>query len=311
MLSICELEKSKYSDWNQVVENAKNGLFLFNIDYFKYHEARFDDCSLMIYKKNKAVALFPANRVNDTIYSHQGLTFGGLIMLPELHTADVLEIFDLINNHYKNNSIKKVVYKAIPYPFAKYPAQEDLYALFRSSAKLIRRDVSSVIDLLDRPKLSDSRKNTIVKAQKNDVKICESSDLKKFHGILSEVLAKFGASPVHSIAELEQLKEAFPQNIKLYAAMQEEQWLAGVLVYDYGHIIHTQYMANTQQGRQIGALDYILFTLINEIYTEKKYLSFGISTENAGQYLNTGLIAQKEGFGARAVVHDFYEMELL
>ncbi|EJO9092086.1 GNAT family N-acetyltransferase, partial [Cronobacter sakazakii] len=85
----------------------------------------------------------------------------------------------------------------------------------------------------------------------------------------------------------------------------------GVLVYDYGHIIHTQYMANTQQGRQIGALDYILFTLINDIYTEKKYLSFGISTENAGQYLNTGLIAQKEGFGARAVVHDFYEMELL
>ncbi|EOU9535521.1 GNAT family N-acetyltransferase [Cronobacter dublinensis] len=311
MLSICELEKSKYSDWNQVVENAKNGLFLFNIDYFKYHEARFEDCSLMIYKKNKAVALFPANRVNDTIYSHQGLTFGGLIMLPELHTADVLEIFDLITNHYKNNSIKTVVYKAIPYPFAKYPAQEDLYALFRSSAKLIRRDVSSVIDLLDRPKLSDSRKNTIVKAQKNDVKIRESSDLKKFHGILSEVLAKFGASPVHSIAELEQLKEAFPQNIKLYAAMQEEQWLAGVLVYDYGHIIHTQYMANTQQGRQIGALDYILFTLINEIYTEKKYLSFGISTENAGQYLNTGLIAQKEGFGARAVVHDFYEMELL
>ncbi|WP_234013973.1 GNAT family N-acetyltransferase [Cronobacter dublinensis] len=269
MLSICELEKSKYSDWNQVVENAKNGLFLFNIDYFKYHEARFEDCSLMIYKKNKAVALFPANRVNDTIYSHQGLTFGGLIMLPELHTADVLEIFDLITNHYKNNSIKKVVYKAIPYPFAKYPAQEDLYALFRSSAKLIRRDVSSVIDLLDRPKLSDSRKNTIVKAQKNDVKIRESSDLKKFHGILSEVLAKFGASPVHSIEELEQLKEAFPQNIKLYAAMQEEQWLAGVLVYDYGHIIHTQYMANTQQGRQIGALDYILFTLINEIYTEK------------------------------------------
>ncbi|CCK13966.1 FIG00658305: hypothetical protein [Cronobacter sakazakii 680] len=294
-----------------MVENAKNGLFLFEIDYFKYHEARFEDSSLMIYKKSKAVALFPANRVNDTIYSHQGLTFGGLIMLPELHAADVLEIFELINKHYKNKGIKKVVYKAIPHPFTKYPAQEDLYALFINSAKLIRRDVSSVIDLFNRPKLSDSRKNTIVKAQKNNVEICESSDLKKFHQILSEVLAKFGACPVHSITELEQLKNSFPHNIKLYAAMQDEQWLAGVLVYDYGHIIHTQYMANTQQGRQIGALDYILFTLINDIYADKKYLSFGISTENAGQYLNTGLIAQKEGFGARAVVHDFYEMELL
>lgn len=53
MFSICELEKSKYNDWNQVVENAKNGLFLFEIDYFKYHEARFEDSSLMIYKKVK------------------------------------------------------------------------------------------------------------------------------------------------------------------------------------------------------------------------------------------------------------------
>ncbi|ELY2739329.1 hypothetical protein SMC30_004428, partial [Cronobacter dublinensis] len=85
---------------------------------------------------------------------------------------------------------------------------------------------------------------------------------------------------------------------------------AGVLVYDYGHLVHTQYMANTPQGRQIGALDYILYSLIEEIYTDKKYLSFGISTEDAGNFLNTGLIAQKEGFGGRAVVHDFYEMEL-
>ena len=32
--------------------------------------------------------------------------------------------------------------------------------------------------------------------------------------------------------------------------------------------------------------------------------------KNEGRFLNAGLIAQKEGFGARAVVHDFYELEI-
>ncbi|EOC1299999.1 GNAT family N-acetyltransferase, partial [Cronobacter dublinensis] len=95
MLSIHELEQSGYNDWDQVVENAKNGLFLFQINYFKYHEARFEDCSLIIKKKNKPVAVFPANRIGATAYSHQGLTFGGLILLPELHAVDVLNIFEL------------------------------------------------------------------------------------------------------------------------------------------------------------------------------------------------------------------------
>jgi hypothetical protein len=47
------------------------------------------------------------------------------------------------------------------------------------------------------------------------------------------------------------------------------------------------------------------------VYRHKKYFSFGISTEEQGQYLNEGLIRNKESYGARAVVHDFYELPLL
>lgn len=41
-----------------------------------------------------------------------------------------------------------------------------------------------------------------------------------------------------------------------------------------------------------------------------KYFDFGISNENNGRFLNRGLIAQKEGFGARTIVHDFYELSI-
>lgn len=311
MLYISKLTDSDYGDWDNVVENSKNGVFLFKTKYFKYHEHRFEDCSLIIKKKNKPVAIFPANKVDKMVYSHQGLTFGGLVYVRELHASDVLDIFNLISEFYKKMGIDKIIYKAIPYVFSTYPAQEDLYALFRHSANIIRRDISSVIDLQNKSKLSDSRKNTIVKAQKNNVLVCESEDMVKFHHLLSEVLAKFDVKPVHSVAELNQLKKSFPDNIKLYVAKEDEEWLSGVLVYEYGHVIHTQYMASTQRGRQVGALDYILYKLMYDFYGNKHFLSFGISTEDNGHYLNTGLISQKEGFGARAIVHDFYEMKII
>ena len=86
--------------------------------------------------------------------------------------------------------------------------------------------------------------------------------------------------------------------------------MSGALVYDFGHIVHTQYLGTSDEGRKVGALDFVLNELISKTYSDKKYFSFGISTEDSGRYLNEGLIAQKEGFGARAIVHDFYEIKI-
>ena len=50
--------------------------------------------------------------------------------------------------------------------------------------------------------------------------------------------------------------------------------------------------------------------LINQQYTDKEYFDFGISTEDNGRYLNEGLITQKQEFGGRGVVYDFYELKV-
>ena len=64
------------------------------------------------------------------------------------------------------------------------------------------------------------------------------------------------------------------------------------------------------EGLYLRANDFIYDFLINNYYKDKKYFDFGISTEKNGLYLNEGLIDFKERFGARAVVHDFYEWEI-
>ena len=86
--------------------------------------------------------------------------------------------------------------------------------------------------------------------------------------------------------------------------------LAGVIVYESENVAHAQYISATEEGKQACGLDSILEFLLDNYYSGKKYFDFGISTERDGRYLNTGLIENKQSYGGRAVVHDFYELDL-
>lgn len=296
--------------WDVVVANSKNGNFLHLRDYMDYHAHRFDEQSVLIERKGKPVAVFPCNQQDDTIVSHGGLTYGGLIYGTDLHTAEVLEIFGLLVGHYKTLGAHRLRYKAIPHIFQRYPAEEDLYALFRFDAKLVRRDLSTAVLLENRLKLSDLRGRKIRKAEKNGVEFVEAGSLNEFHRLLETALRRFDAKPVHTLVELELLQRRFPKQIRQFGAVKAGRLLAGALVYDFGHVAHTQYLASSDEGRELGALDFVLGKLRDKVFHERRYLSFGISTEQNGHYLNEGLVFQKEGFGGRAVVHDFYELEL-
>jgi hypothetical protein len=96
----------------------------------------------------------------------------------------------------------------------------------------------------------------------------------------------------------------------LHEAHRQGVPLAGALVYDFGRVVHTQYLAASEDGRQLDALSFLLAALIGSTYAGRQYFSFGVSTEQAGTVLNSGLVAQKEYFGARGIAHDFYEWPL-
>lgn len=311
-MKIVKYTKECKNIWNEFVKNSKNGHFFFYRDYMEYHSDRFNDFSLLVFDESqKLISVLPANLKNNILFSHQGLTFGGFLVDDKMKTETMVNIFEVLINYLNEEKIEKIIYKCIPHIYHNKPSEEDRYALFRNDAKLIRRDVSSTIELQEQVRYSKGRKWTINKAKKEDIKLFESNDYKTFWDLLSHVLeSNHEVKPVHTQEEIEKLFNFFPKNIKLFLAEKDNVVISGALIYENTNIVHTQYLANSEIGREIGALDLLIDYLIKDVYKNKRYFDFGISNEDAGRYLNIGLIAQKEGFGARAVVQDFYELEI-
>lgn len=311
-MNILKYTKEKKHIWNDFVKNSKNGHFFFQRDYMEYHNDRFEDLSLMVFDvNNKLTAILPANIKDNILYSHQGLTFGSFIVDDKMKTETMLDIFEALKIFLKENKVEKMIYKCIPYIYQIKPSEEDKYSLFINDAKLIRRDITSTINLTETVRYSKGRKWTINKAKKEDVDVFESVDYELFWNLLTNVLeSNHEVKPIHTLDEIKKLVDSFPKNIKLFLAKKKDVVVSGALIFENTRIVHTQYLANSELGREIGALDLLIDFLIKDIYKDKKYFDFGISNEDAGRFLNTGLISQKEGFGARAVAHDFYELEI-
>jgi len=310
-MDIISYTKNRKREWNEFLYNSKNGLFLFDRDYMEYHSDRFVDFSLMFYEDNKLIALLPANIEKNILVSHGGLTFGSFITNSKMTVSRMLRIFYKLLDYLKKNSINKMIYKCIPYIYQSIPSDEDSYALFRMGAKLFRRDISSVIYLSKRDKYRKLRYRCIKKAMSANLKVKKTDDFKIYWNILKEnLIKKYNTKPVHTLKEIEYLHCKFPDNIKIFASYQDDTMLAGIVIYESENVAHAQYIANTKEGKEIGALDIIVTFLVNEYYQNKKYFDFGISTEDNGLYLNEGLILFKEGFGARGVVYDFYEVDI-
>ncbi len=311
MIVVSRYSPSRSQEWDRFIAGSKNGTFLFYRSYMDYHAVRFEDHSLMVLDGDRLAAVLPANVSGDCLCSHGGLTFGGLVTDTRMTAARMLAVFNAMCASLRALGIAKLIYKPVPHIFHTYPAEEDLYALFRAGAVLTQRDLASALRLETPLRWSKGRTYAVKQAEKAELRVEETSDVATFMGIVSELLQeRHNASPTHSAGELEHLMGTFPDRIKLYGAYRKRDMLAGAVVYDYGAVAHTQYLANSAAGRNCGALDLVVQALVEKFYAGKQLLSFGTSTEDQGRKLNEGLVAQKEMFGARAIAFDRYELRL-
>jgi hypothetical protein len=299
--------------WDAFVRGSKNGTFLLERGYVDYHADRFRDHSLLVRElEGELLAVLPAHEDGLRLVSHGGLTYGGFVSGSGMKVPLMLGTFEAVAAYLQDLGFKEWVYKTIPHIYCRHPSEEDRYALFLAGAVLTRRDVLAVIDRRDRPAYQERRARAIRKAGKLGLVAGEDADLAGFWEVLAENLwQRHGARPVHSLAEIELLRSRFPANIRLFSTRRSSgELLGGVLIYESTTVAHVQYIASTEEGRREGGLDLLFDALLHRHFPDKPYFDFGASNEEGGRRLNRGLIDQKEGFGGRAVGHDWYTLDV-
>lgn len=302
------------SAWDSFVSNkAVNSSFIHLRSYMDYHADRFTDYSLLVTDSHgKITAVLPAVKSDGEVVSHPGLTFGGLLTDSNCHHADIAVILDSLCSFLKNDGIRQLTITQPPFIYQSKPTQDVEYILStRFNGTITRRRLLSVIDLNSGSKLSTLRKRCAARAQRASLTPGPSDDLDAFYVMLTTNLAeRHNATPVHSLDEIKLLARRFPDNIKPFIISDGTRLVGSTLLYISGQVVKTQYIASTTDGRDKGAVDLLLMSVI-EMARQKgyRYLDLG-SSESSPGIINSGLLFQKEGFGAGGVCLDTYTVNI-
>lgn len=301
--------------WDSFCHQAVNATLLHSRRFLSYHGDRFEDLSVLLYDGDRLCAILPAARAPDDarqVVSHPGATYGGFVHSGHLAGERAIDAFRAVGAHYRSLGCERLLYKPLPHIYARSPAEDDLYALFRVGASRSRCDLSSSIDLSCRRPVSSRRKRSLKKARRVVTVSADIAHLDAYWDVLEENLArKYETRPVHSRAEIRELVGRFPAEIKLRTAHLYDTVVAGTLLFVSQQVWHAQYIASSEGGYAVSALDAVFDTSIEDASAaDARYFDFGSSNEGLGRVLNTGLYQFKTEFGGGGVAYEFYMVKL-
>jgi len=316
-VAVCRYREQDAEAWDRLTTESWNGTFLHERRFLAYHGQRFQDLSL-VFKDNRGrimgvfpAALHPGRR--DTVVSHPGLTYGGVVHKGALRGAAMLEALQGVCGVYREMNLRYLRYKAVPYIYDAVPSGDDLYALFRLGAVRHRCDLSAAIDLDSRQKPSTLRIRDLRKARRAGVDITFGPEyLESFWAVLEANLrTKHSTRPVHTLEEITYLQSRFPEEISCVVGVIGNRVVAGVVLFQTSRVVHIQYSASTAEGNSIGASTAVIdYAVGKSMDLGARYFDFGVSNEQEGQILNEGLYRFKTSFGAGGVAQEFYEVKL-
>jgi Acetyltransferase (GNAT) domain len=307
--------------WDAFVPASAQGTFLHTRRFLSYHRDRFVDRSLLIEDDNGRLrAVLPAAlSLADTtvVVSHPGITFGGLLHDPNCRPHEVTETLTAILQFYRSNSIRSLLYRSVPTHAQFQPVALDQHALWLLGGTLVRRDLWNVIELRVKREVSRTVRRGMLRAQESGIRVelASADDYVAFHAALSRSLEdRHGVAPVHTLAELLEMRMLFPTEVELWIARNPaNQLIAGNLMFRYNERTwHAQYTATNEESRDMSVGKLLIQTIIAAKEAEgATCFSFGASTEALGRTLNSGLFEYKARFGDGSAVQDFIELKLL
>lgn len=318
-LAVRPFEAGDAAAWDALVARSINGTFLHSRRYLSYHGDRLADASLVVTepREGRVVGVLPAATVPDeprVVMSHPGITYGGLVHDGTVRGERLLGVLEDALAEYRGRGYAAFSYKPVPYIFHRWPAGDDLYAMYRLGADRVCQ-LSAAIDLQAPSKETKTRRQSRHQAARQGVRVVrEASDqyLTPFWDILeARLMKRHGARPVHTLEEMRGLFDAFPDDIEFDAVLVDDELLGGIVVYKSPCVVRPQYAAATDHGYELAAVNVGLTASIDDARARGvRYYDLGTSNEQGGRVLNQGLYQFKTLFGAGGVPFETYEIAL-
>lgn len=314
---------SCFDAWDRfVLEESCNGTFQQTRNFLSYHPAgRFKDHSLMFIKGQTIMAVMPAHIVEEgggrMLSSHEGSTFGGIVLGHDFKKiADVESVLEDLTAYARESGFTGMDLKMTSGLYAREPVEALDYFLqqygFYDTKELgfyICLKGASPTGIAE--SFSASRRRDLRKAFKHgmDFRELESeTEIGAFYGMLEANMRKFSKRPVHTLEELLDFKRERLRDIVLfYGVFHEGRMIAGGMAFDFGEVLHVQYLASDQQRLELFPNEFMYYSMISSAL-EKRYgsISFGTSTLEHGRVLNRSLALFKAGFGTEMYVNRTY-----
>lgn len=265
----------------------------------------------MVFKGDKLSALLPANKVGNILYSHQGLSYGGLILEFNQKFGSVIDIFYKILTFLEFKGIEFLQIKEMPFVYLKKPSGELSFMADLLKANIVERYLHSVLCTDNKKMYSKSRLEGEKRGVKHGLVVKEEGDFKTFWNniLIPNLVEKHNAKPVHSLNEITMLKKKFPKNLRQFNVFYENKIVAGATIFESDKVAKLQYISGDKNKNTLGSLDFLQLHLINNVYPQKKYFDLGTSKGNDDNTINKGLLFWKEGFGAGTVTSDVFIIE--
>lgn len=328
MYSIIEYKENMEYDWDEFVLNQSiNGNFLQSRKFLNYHpKGRFEDCSILFYYKEELVAVCPAcvewENEKKIFHSHKGSTYGGIVISKRVYrTEKLLELIKGLEDFLKKKNFNKIIMKP-SMNLLSNPSMDLMYYCLGYLNYREYKELNIYInyqnynpDIISN--LSKMKQRIIRKCIKENVqlkKLNEDCQIGDFHEILEGNLKKYNKKPVHSYEELLDLKnKRFSDEIVFWGVYLDEKLVAGTMVFEFPKYgcAHTQYLAADLAYNKLSPMSFLYYKMA-EYYFERKfrYLSWGISTEDLGRYINMGLTNNKEEYGSEHNLIAIYEKDI-
>lgn len=315
-INVTKFNQNLSEDWDNFCERSWNGTFQQTRKFLNYHLDRFCDTSFIFHLDNKIVGVMPLaeNPLNPSeVLSHPGSSFGGLIRTGEFRGENVTQAYSLLQNILREEGYSRLTVKHVPYIYHKQPCQDEEYSLWKLGATISQARLSSTIDLKNSYSPSSRRKRGRKLASQHIQVVIGNEFLPQLWDVvINNLSSRHGVSPVHTLFEFKQLVELFPSQIQTFVALHKEEVIAGVTVFKSSNVWHAQYIASNDLGREYCALDLVFHNIIENAQNESvHYFDFGISNEDEGKTLNSGLYNYKSEFGGGGTIHTYSSLEIM